>query len=149
MVIGGLTALIAFGIALIYRANRIVNFAQAELGTVASIVAIMLVIQHDLNFFVAIATGIVAGNGRVIRAKAILSNATIKNTIFRLAGEENFPADYIAAAKAVRRLLAGPNPPTAFTSTIPRARARSSSGSSLAPKSSAWKSMPATGSITP
>jgi len=31
-----------------------------------------------------------------------LSNANIKNTIFRLAGAENFPADYLAAAKAVR-----------------------------------------------
>jgi len=49
-----------------------------------------------------IACGIVAGNGRVIRAKAVLSNANIKNTIFRLAGEENFPADYAEAARAVR-----------------------------------------------
>ncbi|MDB6093368.1 MAG: dependent oxidoreductase [Verrucomicrobia bacterium] len=49
-----------------------------------------------------VAAGIVASSGRVIRAKAILSNANIKNTIFRLAGEENFPADYAAAARAVR-----------------------------------------------
>jgi all-trans-retinol 13,14-reductase len=49
-----------------------------------------------------VACGIVAASGRVIRAKAILSNANIKNTIFRLAGEENFPADYVAAAQAVR-----------------------------------------------
>ena len=49
-----------------------------------------------------VACGIVAGNGRIVRAKAILSNANIKNTIFRLAGEENFPADFVAAAKAVR-----------------------------------------------
>jgi all-trans-retinol 13,14-reductase len=49
-----------------------------------------------------VACGIVAGNGRVIRAKAVLSNANLKNTIFRLAGEENFSPDYIAAAKAVR-----------------------------------------------
>src|SRR5882757_7766062 len=49
-----------------------------------------------------VACGIVASSGRVIRAKAILSNANIKNTIFRLAGEENFPADYLAAARAVR-----------------------------------------------
>jgi all-trans-retinol 13,14-reductase len=41
-----------------------------------------------------VACGIVAKNGRVIRAKAVLSNANIKNTIFRLAGEENFPADF-------------------------------------------------------
>ncbi|MCC6414862.1 MAG: NAD(P)/FAD-dependent oxidoreductase [Opitutaceae bacterium] len=49
-----------------------------------------------------VACGVVAGHGRVIRAKAILSNANIKNTIFRLAGKENFDADYIAAAEAVR-----------------------------------------------
>jgi all-trans-retinol 13,14-reductase len=49
-----------------------------------------------------VACGIVARNGRVVRAKAILSNANIKNTVFRLAGEENLPADYVAAAKAVR-----------------------------------------------
>jgi all-trans-retinol 13,14-reductase len=49
-----------------------------------------------------VACGIVAKGGRVIRAKAILSNANIKNTVFRLAGEENFPADYVAAAEAVR-----------------------------------------------
>ncbi|MBI4626285.1 MAG: NAD(P)/FAD-dependent oxidoreductase [Verrucomicrobia bacterium] len=49
-----------------------------------------------------VACGIVAKGGRVIRAKAVLSNASIKNTIFRLGGEENFPADYVEAARAVR-----------------------------------------------
>jgi phytoene dehydrogenase-like protein len=49
-----------------------------------------------------VACGIVAKGGRVIRAKAMLSNANIKNTIFRLGGAENFPADYVAAAEAVR-----------------------------------------------
>lgn len=49
-----------------------------------------------------VAAGIVAKGGRVIRAKAILSNANIKNTIFRLAGEENFPAAFLEAARAVR-----------------------------------------------
>jgi len=49
-----------------------------------------------------VACGIVAGNGRVIRAKAILSNANIKNTIFRLAGEQNFPADFVEQARCVR-----------------------------------------------
>jgi all-trans-retinol 13,14-reductase len=39
-----------------------------------------------------VACGIVAKGGRVIRAKAVLSNANIKNTVFRLAGAENFPA---------------------------------------------------------
>jgi len=49
-----------------------------------------------------IACGIVAKGGRIVRARAILSNANLKNTIFRLAGAENFPADYVRAAEAVR-----------------------------------------------
>lgn len=49
-----------------------------------------------------VACGIVAKNGRVVRAKAVLSNANIKNTIFRLAGEDNFPGSYVEAARAVR-----------------------------------------------
>jgi len=48
------------------------------------------------------ACGIVAKGGRVIRAKAVLSNANIKNTVFRLAGAENFSPEYAAAAQAVR-----------------------------------------------
>ena len=49
-----------------------------------------------------VACGIVAGNGRVVRAKAVLSNANIHNTIFRLAGAENFSPEFVAQAKAVR-----------------------------------------------
>ncbi len=62
----------------------------------------ILVEEHDGR---KIACGIVAKGGRVIRAKAVLSNASIKNTVLRLAGEESFlPAHpgYVAAAKAVR-----------------------------------------------
>ncbi len=49
-----------------------------------------------------VACGIVASSGRVIRAKAVLSNASIKNTIFGLAGKDSFPAEYVEAASAVR-----------------------------------------------
>jgi all-trans-retinol 13,14-reductase len=49
-----------------------------------------------------VACGIIAKGGRTIRAKAVLTNSNIKNAIFRLAGPENFPADYLAAAEAVR-----------------------------------------------
>ena len=40
--IGSLTALFAVGLALVYRANRIVNFAQGDLGAVPAIFAILL-----------------------------------------------------------------------------------------------------------
>lgn len=41
--IGSLTALFAVGLALVYRANRIVNFAQGDLGAVPAIFAILLI----------------------------------------------------------------------------------------------------------
>jgi all-trans-retinol 13,14-reductase len=59
----------------------------------------ILVEEHDGQ---KVACGIVAKGGRVIRAKAVLSNASIKNTILRLAGAENFPTEYLAATQAVR-----------------------------------------------
>ena len=40
--IGSLTALFAVGVALVYRANRVVNFAQGDLGAVPAIFAILL-----------------------------------------------------------------------------------------------------------
>jgi phytoene dehydrogenase-like protein len=49
-----------------------------------------------------VAAGIVAVGGRTIRARAVLSNASLKNTLFVLAGEENLPPAYAAAARAVR-----------------------------------------------
>jgi phytoene dehydrogenase-like protein len=59
----------------------------------------ILVEEHDGQ---KVACGIVAKGGRVIRAKAVLSNASIKNTILRLAGAENFSSEYLSAAQAVR-----------------------------------------------
>ena len=60
MVIGGLTALIAFGIALIYRANRIINFAQGELGGVPASLAVLLIVGPGLPYALALPVGLVA-----------------------------------------------------------------------------------------
>lgn len=46
-------------------------------------------------------TGVVA-NGKTIRCHAVLSNSNIKNTVLRMAGEENFTPEFVAATKAVR-----------------------------------------------
>lgn len=59
-IIGSLYALGAMGLVLVFRANRVVNFAQAELGAVAAILAIELVIHLRVNYFLALATGLVA-----------------------------------------------------------------------------------------
>jgi branched-chain amino acid transport system permease protein len=41
--IGSISALLGVGIALVYRANRIVNFAQGDLGVVPAVLAILLI----------------------------------------------------------------------------------------------------------
>src|SRR5205807_729594 len=50
LVFGSLYALIAMGLVLIFRANRVVNFAQAELGAVASVLAVELVVKYNVNY---------------------------------------------------------------------------------------------------
>jgi branched-chain amino acid transport system permease protein len=55
---GGRIALVALGIALIYRANRVINFAQGDLGTLPVTLVVMLVISTGLNYYLAVATGL-------------------------------------------------------------------------------------------
>ncbi|HEX2039062.1 MAG TPA: ABC transporter permease [Acidimicrobiales bacterium] len=53
-VVGALYGLIAVGVILVYRANRIVNFAQAGLGAVPAVAALLLITDHDWPYFAAI-----------------------------------------------------------------------------------------------
>ncbi|MGH9211070.1 MAG: ABC transporter permease [Acidimicrobiales bacterium] len=57
---GGRIALIALGIALIYRANRIVNFAQGDLGTVPATLGVMLVVSWGWSYWLGLVAGLVA-----------------------------------------------------------------------------------------
>jgi branched-chain amino acid transport system permease protein len=57
-VFGSLYALTAVGLVLIYRANRVVNFSQAELGAIGAVVAIQLVIQFNWNYFLSVTLGL-------------------------------------------------------------------------------------------
>jgi branched-chain amino acid transport system permease protein len=58
VIIGGLTALIALGIALIYRANRIISFAQGDLGAVPTVFTVLLISGAGVPFLVALPIGI-------------------------------------------------------------------------------------------
>lgn len=53
-VTGSLYAINAIGLVLIYRANRVVNFAQAELGTVAAVLAIQLSMHWHIPYLLAL-----------------------------------------------------------------------------------------------
>lgn len=58
VVFGSFYALTAMGLVLIYRANRVVNFAQADIGAVAGVLAIEFNL-HGVNYFVSIILGLV------------------------------------------------------------------------------------------
>jgi branched-chain amino acid transport system permease protein len=73
-VFGSLYALNAIGLVLVYRANRVVNFAQAEFGSVAAVLAIVFVVHWRWNFFLAVLSGL---------AMAALLGAVVDATIIR------------------------------------------------------------------
>src|SRR4051794_16544251 len=58
VVFGSLYALIAIGLVLIYRANRVVNFAQAQFGAVAAVIAIELVVHWHVPYVVGVPAGL-------------------------------------------------------------------------------------------
>src|SRR5688572_20037426 len=47
--IGLLYALLGMGLILVYRANRIINFAQAQLGSVPAVTALLLMGRRGVN----------------------------------------------------------------------------------------------------
>ena len=65
LIVGGLTALIAFGLALIYRANRIINFAAGDLGGAPAALAVALLLGPGISYFfalpIALAAAVVLG----------------------------------------------------------------------------------------
>ncbi len=53
-VIGALYGLVGMGLILVYRANRIINFAQAQLGSVPAVVVLLLIARHGFPYLLAI-----------------------------------------------------------------------------------------------
>jgi branched-chain amino acid transport system permease protein len=60
LILGLLGALVAAGMALTYRASRILNFAQGELGTAPTVLAVSLVAYAGWNYLLAMSVGLVA-----------------------------------------------------------------------------------------
>src|SRR5438067_11638238 len=61
LVYGSLYGLIAMGIILVYRANRIINFAQAQLGSVPAVVALLLIAKRGVPWIVALPIAVIGG----------------------------------------------------------------------------------------
>jgi branched-chain amino acid transport system permease protein len=60
LVLGMLTALLAIGLALVYRSNRVLNFAQADLGFVPATLAVGLIVFSGLPYLFGFGVGLVA-----------------------------------------------------------------------------------------
>jgi branched-chain amino acid transport system permease protein len=58
--VGGRVALIALGIALVYRANRVINFAAGDLGQVPATLAVLLVVSLGWNYLLSAVLGLLA-----------------------------------------------------------------------------------------
>src|SRR6266704_1674355 len=56
---GAPLGIVVVGIVLGWRANKVVNFAQAEFGAVAAVLAIEFVLRLHMNYFLAVASGLV------------------------------------------------------------------------------------------
>lgn len=58
LVLGLMGSLVALGMALVYRANRVLNFAQAELGTAPTVLAVGLITFSGLSWWLAVPVGL-------------------------------------------------------------------------------------------
>ena len=74
VIVGLLSALAALGLALIYRANRIINFAQTDLGSVPTALGVYLIAFWGWNYWVSLGAGLVA---------AVLVGALVELAIIR------------------------------------------------------------------
>lgn len=74
VVFGTVTGLLAIGLVLIYRTNNIINFAYGAMGGVGGVLSVMMFVEGDVNYFVAMATGLVA---------AIVVGALVEVTVIR------------------------------------------------------------------
>ncbi len=60
LILGGLGALIALGMALIYRANNVVSFAQADLGSLPATAAIVVMEVWGFTYWMSLVGGLLA-----------------------------------------------------------------------------------------
>ncbi|HUC05986.1 MAG TPA: ATP-binding cassette domain-containing protein [Acidimicrobiales bacterium] len=59
--LGGVNGLLALGLILTYRANRVINFSYGAMGALAGTLGVMLYLGAGLNWFASLCIGLVAG----------------------------------------------------------------------------------------
>ncbi|MFA9445577.1 branched-chain amino acid ABC transporter permease [Egicoccus sp. AB-alg6-2] len=106
---GAVYALVALGIALVYRATRVLNFAQGELGTMPAFVVVLILLGGDLEAFVdpsQVSFGrLLALTGVAVVVGAALAVAVNLFVIQKLA--DRSPVTSLVATAGVALLLIG------------------------------------------
>lgn len=59
IVLGLVTALVSLGMYLVYRANRVINFAAAELGLLPAVVCTLLIVETGLTYWLTLPLGLI------------------------------------------------------------------------------------------
>jgi ABC-type branched-subunit amino acid transport system ATPase component/branched-subunit amino acid ABC-type transport system permease component len=63
VIIGTVYGLLAVGLVLIYRSNRVINFAHGEIGAFGSAVFSLLAVNHGVPYYLALPVGLATGAG--------------------------------------------------------------------------------------
>jgi len=58
VIVGLLGALIAVGMALVYRSNQVLNFSQVQLGFTPTVLTVSLIVYSGVNYFLAVGIGL-------------------------------------------------------------------------------------------
>lgn len=106
---GAIYAMVALGIALVYRATRVLNFAQGELGTMPAFIVVLILLGGDLDGFVdpaQVSFGqMLALTGLAVVIGASMAVAVNLFIIQRLA--DSSPVTSLVATAGVALLLIG------------------------------------------
>ena len=68
-IIGITYGLLAVGLVLVYRSNRIINFAHGEVGAFAAAVFGLLAVKYGLNYYLVLPLGLLIGAGTAATAE--------------------------------------------------------------------------------
>ena len=87
VILGLLVALLAVGMALVYRANRVINFAQADLGFVPTSLAVGLIVFSGLPYLFGFGVGMAAAVtlGAVVELAFVRRFATASRLVLTVA----------------------------------------------------------------
>lgn len=61
VILGLITALVALGMWLIFRANRVINFATAEFGFLPAVAAMLFIVESNWSWWIVFPLGLLAG----------------------------------------------------------------------------------------